>query len=138
MNITPISLWFMALITIVFMGVINQLTSLGGPTNFQGLSLTLGFEILGMFSYTLRVPNMMTTVGQGFKRSFHSLCVHCTTSSALSGPLTLTFQKSVILSSKKKQSWCRFSSARYYLSVNYHEYDIYIYTGYIHIIYHQI
>ena len=39
-----------------------------------------------------RVPKMMTTVGQGFKRSFHSLCVHCTTSSALSGPLTLAFQ----------------------------------------------
>ena len=29
-NITPISLWFMADITIIFMGVINQQTSLGG------------------------------------------------------------------------------------------------------------
>ena len=30
MNITPISLWFMVDITIVFMGFINQQTSLGG------------------------------------------------------------------------------------------------------------
>ena len=33
--ITPISLWFIILITIVFMGFISQLTSLGGPTLYQ-------------------------------------------------------------------------------------------------------
>ena len=31
-QITPMSLWFMIPITTVFMGFINQLTSLGGPT----------------------------------------------------------------------------------------------------------
>ena len=31
-NITPMSLWFMVPITIVFMGFINHQTSLGGPT----------------------------------------------------------------------------------------------------------
>jgi len=34
-QITPISLWFMVPITIVFMGVINHLTSLGGPTLYE-------------------------------------------------------------------------------------------------------
>ena len=38
-QITPISLWFMVPITIVFMGFINHLTSLGGPTlwNMNGI-----------------------------------------------------------------------------------------------------
>ena len=51
-QITPISLWFMADITIVFMGFINQLTSLGG-TILYGISYGILPGILWLSAMTL-------------------------------------------------------------------------------------